>query len=93
MTEIRVDPQFLANRSRRLRKVAEDLRQYTAYGRCNLSSATRVAQAYAGLNDDWDFNREALVRSLNDLADGFDKARDSFTSADQQLAEALTQAE
>ena len=90
MSEIRVDPQFLANRASRLRRVARDLENYTRHARSNLSSAPSVANAYDELGERWDHSRGKLAKELDALAQAFDAARDAFVELDRSLADQLS---
>jgi len=88
-TAIRVDPQFLINLSRRLNRVASDLRRHSAHAMSGLASAPPVEDAYNGLSGRWDFNRGRLANSLDDLAEAFQAARQAFVEADQDMASQL----
>ncbi len=89
MTEIRVDPQFLANLSTRIDGIATYLDLYTRYGECNLSSAPTVADAYAYLGTRWDHNRGKLIKELRALADAIDSSREALVEADRSSAALL----
>lgn len=93
MMEIRVDPQFMFNLASRVDRVASDLERYSRYGACNLSSAPRVAQAYASLGKDWDHKRKGLAKELRALADAIRQSREALIKADRDSAALLDQAE
>lgn len=89
MTTIKVDPKFLENLAGRLERVAGDLRQYSCHGSNRLSSAPKVADAYAELGGKWDERREKLAKNLDGLADAFISAKSQFVQTDKELADSL----
>lgn len=86
---IKVDPKFLENLASRLGRVASSLRQYSSHGSNRLSSAPRVAGAYAELGRKWDERREKLAKNLDGLADAFMSAKREFVQIDKELADSL----
>jgi len=85
-SEIIVGCQYLNNLASKLRRTADDLRDFTHLPRCNLASAPKVGGAYDHLSGKWDERRGKLAEALETIACGFDKASEEFARVDSELA-------
>ena len=92
MSEIAVNSQFLANLASSLRDIASQLRATNmARGfETALCSSPEVWEAFRDFDERWDERRGRIADSLEELASGFDMARENFEQADTELAQSVT---
>ena len=91
MSQIRIDPQFVANLATRIQRTSSELRSLSSRGTCRLTSAPTVANAYDDLGEKWDYRRDQLAGALDELAGNLIKAKNTFQASDAQLAADLSQ--